>query len=353
MANAQKLPSGAYRTQASKKINNKTVRKSFTVHPKECGGDAKRAKKLSELYAREWALQANEDETTVTVKKAIDNYIEDRKKVLSPRTIHDYNKLIQYFKSIEDISINDIRNTDIQPLINEWSLSVVAKTIQNRISFLIAALDYSGCDRKFKLRYPQSRNNKVVAPDVEDVQILLENASDIMKPVIGLAAFGSLRRGEVSALKQKDILRDLNSVYVHADIVQTDDGFFYKDFPKTAGSTRTIQLPKFVIDSMPLSDDPESFVFGLNPNQISSNFQHLRDKLGLKCSYHSLRHFAASFRTDLGIPSKYIEEVGGWQNDSQILKQVYDNTLTSSRKKYTRIANQFIEDNFKEQFKLG
>ena len=57
MANAQKLPSGAWRTQATKTINGKKVRKSFTVTAEECGGDSKKAKALSERNAREWVLK--------------------------------------------------------------------------------------------------------------------------------------------------------------------------------------------------------------------------------------------------------------------------------------------------------
>lgn len=351
MAKAIKLPSGAWRTQANKKINGKLIRKSFTVHPKECGNDSKKAKALSELKAREWTLNAEDEENNCTVEYALKLYIKDREKVLSPRTIYDYKRYIPLFESILYIHVSDIKTSDIQPIINEWSISITKKTIQTRISFLLSALDYAGCDKKFKLRYPQPKPANVVSPDVDDVKMLLDNASDIMKPVIGVAAFGSLRRGEIAALKQKDVSRDMCTIYVHADVVQTDNGFIYKDFPKTSGSNRCVQLPKFIIDSFPTCEDPESFVFGLNPNQITSNFQHLRDKLGLKCSFHSLRHYAASFRTDIGIPQKYVEEVGGWKNESTILKRVYDNTLTSSRKKYTQIANNYIEDTFKEQYK--
>ena len=51
MANAKKLPSGAWRTRATKMINGQQVRKSFTVHPDECGDDWKKAKALSEKQA--------------------------------------------------------------------------------------------------------------------------------------------------------------------------------------------------------------------------------------------------------------------------------------------------------------
>jgi len=351
MAQAKKLTSGSWRVQATKFINGKRVVRSFTVNPKDTLNDSRRAKTLAEKLAREWQLsQESEQIFSISVGKALDDYINDRTKVLSPRTIYDYKRLIPYFDDIKHIPVNEVKSATVQPLINEWSISVSKKTILNRIGFLLSALDYAGSETKFKLTYPQAIKNEVVAPDIEDVKMLLSNASDQMRAVIEIAAFGSLRRGEVAALKQKDILRDMCAIYVHSDIVQTDNGFFYKDFPKTSGSTRTVQLPKFIIDDIPTSEDPESFVFNLNPNQISSNFQHLRNKLGLKCSFHSLRHFAASFRTDIGIPQKYVEEVGGWKNDSQVLKRVYDNTLTSSRKKYTAMANKYIEDNFKTDY---
>lgn len=346
MANAKKLPSGAWRTLASKKVNGKLLRKSFTVSPEETGG-SRQAKAKSELLAREWQDDVREDpESELTIEKIVKDYIRDRSKILSPRTIHDYNRLLPFYDSIKDICMSDIKTSHIQALVNEWSVSVTAKTIQNRLSLLLSALDYAGCDKKFKLRTPQKRPNKVVSPDVEDVQRLLQNASEEFKPIIALAAFGSLRRGEIAALKGSDISWDMRTVYVHADIVQSDDGFVYKNIPKTSGSVRVVDLPPFVMDMLPRVEDPEEYVFKLNPNQISKRFIKLRDRCGIETSFHSLRHFAASFRSDIGIPRKYVEEVGGWTNESTVLQRVYDNTLTSSRKKYVQMANKFLEDNF-------
>lgn len=348
MAKATKLPSGAWRTQVCKVINGKKVRKSFTVDPKECGGDSRKAKAQSELQAREWTLQIEYDENNTTVKTALDNYIKDRSKVLSPRTIYDYKRLIPFFDSILDIPIDDIKSSDIQALINEWSVSISCKTIRNRTSFLLSALDYVDCDRKFKLRYPQKAAKKIMSPDVDEVFALLNNASENFKPVIALAAFGSLRQGEIPAIKQEDISYDMNTISIHADFVKTDNGYVYKPFPKTSGSIRTIQLPKFVMDMLPEVEDPNQFIFDMNPNMIGHYYDRLKRKCGLEYNFHSLRHFAASFRSDLQIPTKYIEEVGGWKDGSKVLKQVYDNTLSSSRKKYTQIANNYLEETFKD-----
>jgi len=352
MANAKKLPSGAWRTQAKRSINGKIIRKSFTVHPKETGYDSRKAKTQSEKLAREWQLEAEDLEVLgLKVKNAMENYIKDRAKVLSPSTITNYKRLIPLFDSLADILVNNIKTSDIQALVNEWSVSVKAKTIKNRISFLLSALDYAECDRKFKIRYPQSTSKEIKAPDTEDVKMLIEAAPEDFKPVLYLAAFGALRRGEIAALKQKDISRDMCTVYVHADIVLSDNKWVYKAFPKNA-QAGTVDLPKWIIDALPFSEDPEAYLFDMNPGVISHRYDKLCKQLGFAFNFHSLRHYAASFRTDIGVPKKYIEETGRWKSGSTVLERVYDNTLSSSRKKYTQIVNNFIDDNFKEERKL-
>ena len=347
MANARKLPSGAYQTRVTKVINGKKVTKSFTVHPKQCKGDSRKAKDQSEMLARQWRLSAEDSETYgLKIKEALEQYVKDRSKVLSPSTITNYKRLIPLFDSLADICVDDIKTADIQALVNEWSISVRAKTIKNRVSFLLSSLDYVELDRKFRIRYPKSDSKEIKSPDLDDVQMLLNNAPDDLVPIIYLAAVGGMRRGEISGLKDKDISRDMSTIYVHADMVLDDHTWVYKPFTKNAQSG-TVKLSPFIIDMIPVKEDPEAFVFDMNPNMISHRYDKLRKKLGFEYNFHSLRHFAASFRSDLGIPRKYIEETCRWEPGSQVVDRVYDNTLNSSRKKYTQIANKFVEDNLR------
>lgn len=349
MATARKLPSGSWQTRVTRLVNGQKITKSFTVSPDECHGDSRKAKARSEMLARQWQISVDTSRVYgLTVGAALEKYINDRAKVLSPSTIINYRRLIPCFEPLADIFINDLRKSQIQALINDWSISITTKTIQNRISFLLSALDYSECEKRFKLRYPQNNSKKVTAPDIEDVKMLIDNAPDDFKPILYLAAFGTLRRGEISALKQKDISRDMNTIYVHADMVLSENGYVYKPFTKT-GAEGVIQLPKFVIESLPFNDDPESYVFDLNPNMISHRYDVIRKRLKLNYNFHSLRHFAASFRSDLNVPRKYIEEVGRWGKGSSVLDRVYDNTLTSNRKKYTQIVNRYIEEEFEKK----
>lgn len=347
MAKARKLPSGAYQTRVTKVINGKKITKCFTVHPKEFKNDARKAKDQSELLARQWRMSAEDSEIYgLKVEDALNQFIKDRSKVLSPSTITNYKRFLPLFDSISKILVDDIKTSDIQPLINEWSISVRTKTIQNRISFLLTALDYAECDKRFRLRYPKSDSREIVSPDLDDVQMLIQNAPTDLKPILYLAAIGGLRRGEIAALKQKDVSRDMCSIFVHTDMVLDGKNWVIKPFTKNALSG-TVNLSKFIIDMLPCSDDPESLVFNMNPNMISHRYDILRRKLGFKFNFHSLRHFAASFRSDIGVPRKYIEEACRWEAGSQVVDRVYDNALNSSRKKYVQITNKYVEDNLR------
>ena len=348
MAKAKQLPSGSWRTQESKVVNGRVVRRSFTVSPAECGGDWRKARNLSELNARMWKDDLEELlYNGPTIGLALENYINDRSRVLSPSTIRGYRQMIPSFDSISGLQVSDLKSPDLQRLINDMAMEVKTKTIKNRIGFLMSALDYAGFDKKLKIRYPQNNSVKVKAPEADEVYLILEECGDAMRPIIALAAFGGLRRSEICALKFGDISRDLRLVYVRAGLVLGDDGYIYKPFPKNENSIRSVELPSFVLDLLPDEGSANDFIFDLTPAAISDRFARLADRLHIDTTFHGLRHYAASFRSDLGIPAKYIEEYGGWSPGSKILPEHYDNTLASSRRKYLDLANAYIEKNFK------
>ena len=348
MANAKKLPSGAWRTLATKVINGKTVRKSFTVKPKSSSStDSRQAKLQSEALARDWQMSANDlDGMGLTVKEAFESYIRDRERVLSPSTIRGYWPIFEAFEPLWNIYAFDIETPQIQRLVNAWSIDLKTKTIRNRVTILLAVLDYAGNDRRFKIRYPQGNSPKVKTPDIEDLKLLIESADGVMLPIIDLAANGGLRRGEIAGLRGADVSRDMCLISVNGDMVLGPDGWVYKPFPKTGDSVRTIEVPRYIMDSIPQKDNPKEFIFDLTPAAMSDRVYRLSKRLGLHFTLHSLRHFSASYRTDIGVPEKYNREQHGWTEDSKVMQRVYDNTMDSSRRKYTRLANDFYEENF-------
>ena len=62
---------------------------------------------------------------------------------------------------------------------------------------------------------------------------------------------------------------------------------------------------------------------------------------GYDITFHKLRHAFATTLNDLGIPSNYIQKLGGWSTDN-IMKSVYTHTTTSKEAEYQRIINDYF-----------
>ena len=354
MAKARKLPSGAWRTQANKTINGKHVRKSFTVHPRDCGGDSKKAKKQSELLARNWEFEEELEESRTTVSKAIELYIQDRTGVLSPSTIADYKRMYKYFDELLDKDVHDIDTKSIQSVINEMAMGEInSRTIKNRVFFLIAALNYAGVDKRFKLRFPSQIRPNLNPPEPSEFHRLLSMASDEEKLVIILAGLYTLRRGEIGGLCGEDILRDMNSIYVHTSRVKDDNKeWVRRDMPKNLNSVRVIHVDPEIMELIPFKE-PKEYIISMNPDQITKHFIRLRKKACVSCRFHDLRKYAASIRSEI-MPAKYIEQAGGWKKDSSVLKTIYDKPFNESAKEYSKKFNDMIIKEYGEDiFKHG
>jgi len=334
MAKATKLPSGNWRVQVRIKEDGQTISKSFTAG----------TKREAEFLASQYALTRKEAEDKKTVAEAIEEYINLKTPVLSPATIRGYRGMQKnLYNSIGGIDINEITSKDLQSFVGIIALDHSAKTVKNAYSLLTAALSMYLPDKKFHVTMPQKNVIQRNIPDDEKVKALISAADPELRKAILLASIGTLRRGEIASLKYGDIKRDISAVYVHSDIVRDEHGcWIYKDIPKNSSSIRTVVLPEHVIKSLG-EGLPDENVISLNPAQITNRFMRLRDKLGMKCRFHDLRHYAASIMHALGVPDQYIMERGGWKTDTT-LKAVYRNILDDKSKKFTDITNNYLDN---------
>ena len=70
-------------------------------------------------------------------------------------------------------------------------------------------------------------------------------------------------------------------------------------------------------------------------------------KKDIDITFHDLRHLNASVMLMLGVPDKYAMEHGGWSTDC-ILKNVYQQTFSSERKKVDKIIDGYFNGIIKE-----
>ena len=282
----------------------------------------------------------------ITVDQAIAEYIESRTNVLSPSTIRGYLKIQRNnINLIKNKRTDDLTNKDLQVWVNDLAATHKSKTVQNAIGLVLAALDMNDPNKKYKITRPQKDVPQYNTPDDADVSELLDKADRDMKKAILLSAFGTLRRGEVCGLKYKDILRDMNAVYVHAvRVLDQHNTYVYKEVPKTDSSVRVVILPKEAILALGNGSD-DDFIVNLTPSAISNRFRRLTTRCGMSCTFHELRHYAASIMHAIGVPDQYIMERGGWKTDST-LKTIYRNTLKDKKNAFTKMTNEYLTEHF-------
>lgn len=339
MATPKKLPSGNWRIRVFSHLdaNGKKVYKSFT------DPDKKKVKKLAhEFQDNKEELMTQDAE--LTIAKALDEYITAKEGVLSPSTIREYRRAQKKeYDSINSIYVSRVTSKDMQYFISELSRRKSPKSVSNIYSLVQSAILMFE-DKNFKVTLPAKEHIEYATPDDREVKILLDNASDKLKLCIYLSAIGTLRRGEICALKYSDVLYDMNAVYVHADMVRDKKNkWVYKPSPKNSSSVRKVTLPPTILNLIG-HGDPDDFILDINPDSITKRFCRLRNKLGLKCRFHDLRHYAATIRMYMGIPMKEIQAIGGWSSPAT-LQKVYVNQLKSKSVEYVKKANEYFEQN--------
>lgn len=333
MAKAKKLPSGMWRVLAYSHTDGDGKRhyESFTAPTK------------AEAEMQAAAFQSQKHRKTkndMTVGDAIDGYIKAKEAVLSASTIREYKRMQKSeFCDIMRKRLKKLTSEDMQLFISDLSRRVSPKTVRNRYALLKSAIGLYAPDLVFRVTLPAKKVYRPSSPSDEAVRALFNAAGDKLRPGIALAMCG-LRRGEIMALKYEDI-QD-NIAHIHADMVLNyDKEWEYKELPKTDGSDRFVKLPPFVLD---LLGEGEGFIITwYNPNSFGAAFRRLNEKLGYSFHIHEMRRYYASAGVVIGVPDIYMADMGGWRHTSKVMKEVYQNKITSMADYYANKMNEHLE----------
>lgn len=318
MAKAKKQKSGNWRALVYSHTDEDGKRhyESFTA-PTKAEAEMRAAE-----YAADRKRRVRHD---LTVGEAIDQYIEVKEGVLSPSTIAGYVKMRRNsFKDIEDRKVRSLVSADVQRYVSALASDHSSKTVENAYSLLHAALEMHAPDMSFKATLPPKRKRRPTSPSDDDVRRLFDAARGRLRTSIGFGMMG-LREGEIAALEYSDLEGDV--IHVHRDVVRNRDGeWVLKELPKTSDSDRFVKLPPFLLE---LIGEGEGRIVPVMPATISKQFIDLKKKLGMEMRFHDLRHYFASTAAVLNVPDIYVADMGGWQRGGSVMKQIYQNNITS------------------------
>lgn len=257
----------------------------------------------------------------MTVKRAMEKYIELKEGKLSPSTIAGYTRYANKFSNtILNMPLASINETVIQAEINKMSKGKSTKYMKNLVSFLVSSITMFRKKLILRIDIPEDNRgeNEIYEPTDADIKALL-TAVDGSKYEIPLKlAMLGMRRSEICALTLEDI-GDCSATINKVLVQNKNKKWIIKRKTKNNDKSRTIYIPK----ELELKIREQGYVYDGYPECIYDYLSETLQQLGIPhFSLHRLRHYYASVSHSLNVPDEYIMLNGGWRTDS-VFKKVY------------------------------
>ncbi|ABO49716.1 phage integrase family protein [Desulforamulus reducens MI-1] len=270
-------------------------------------------------------------------------------KTLSPSTRATYKSYIKnhytpYFGNLKLKQLNEIH---IKRFMAEKSKTVSQASVRRMTSVLKTSLadvmKQKSPAKDIKLpkeeKYtPRVPNDK----EMETIHNAVRGTRD--EPIVLLAAWCGLRRGEIFALRWNDI--DWNNGTLRVDEAKSinEDNLYEDKRPKSENGLREVIVPEYLMglledmrkpkkrkrkkkDQEPtniveISNNSDHQIFNMRPDSYSSYWAaFVRNKKLPEIRFHDLRHYHASWLYARGIPDQYAAQRLG--HDIRVLKTIY------------------------------
>lgn len=325
---AERLPSGSYRCRVM--VNGKS--KSIT------GPTKREAEQAALEYKMGMMEEAQKPE--ITIRKAIDAYLDFKGSALSPSTIRGHRiKQRCYLQTIMDVPLPALDLATVQKAINAETCS--PKTLRETWALIRPALKRYGVTYEVSLPTIQSDEHAFLTAD--EIPIFLDAARGAKYELAFLLALHSLRVSEILGLKWENVdLRKEQITVRGATLFDENNQLVNKQTNKNQSSRRTvpIMIPRLA-ELLREADHTKEYVVEANPNSIRAASNKICRTANLpKVGTHGLRHSFCSLAYKLGIPEKVTMQLGGWAD------------YNTMRKIYTHIAKTDIAESIQQMRKF-
>ena len=369
MATAKKLPSGSWRCLAYSHtetvIDEKTGKqKKKRIYVSFTSDDpTNRGRKEAELAASQFQAQntrnqkkKSHDYGSMTVGQIVDLYIQSREKLgRSPTTIQEYKSIRDHaFPDLMGMVLKDLDEDVLQAAIDteagrssgRWKDPKKIKPISAKRLVCEWGL-VSSAIRKYRtginydaIELPAVQVRNVQLPEATDI-IDAVRGSDIELPVL-LAMWLSFGMSELRGLtKSESMSEDGNYIRIDKVMVVVDGKDVEKKEAKNPYRNRKHRIPGYIKDL--IDQVPGDRIVPIKGRTLYKKWIACQKKAGIgPITFHDLRHVNASVMAILHIPDKYAQERGGWKTD-HVMKQVYQNTFSSERRKVDNIIDAYFD----------
>lgn len=328
------LPSGSKRIRITFMKDGKQRSRSVTAKTEK--------EVLKKALILEEELKHHENSEDLTVRTAIQRYIDLRRETSSPATIAKYEQISNlYFSELNNKKINTLTDISIQQWVNGLvRKNLSPKTIRNVYGLLLPALKlYTTYTPQIML--PQKEEYIAKVPDEQEVQQIIKasKGSTVELPII-LAAYGGLRMSEIRGLRWEDISEI--GILIHTAKITHTGGDILKGTKSTAGK-RILPLFEPIQEVLERTPKVGEFLVNVSADALRRQYDRILKELGLpKYRFHDLRHHAASVGAKLGIPDQYMMQYIG-HSTVQMLRH-YQHQMESAKSQYAEVLNQYYSN---------
>jgi integrase len=313
--------------------------------------------KLAELE-RKLAIDQPPPPGRLTVQELCERWLETERKRWKPRTLHDYQRLLERFvyPAIGSVKLVKLTPDRLQRFFDGISGRAASQTyrVLHRC-FAVAVrwgyLSENPCDRVVP---PAYQPPAVELPHVDDLAKLFWHcleSDDDYAPLVGLALLTGLRLGEITALRWDDVDIEAGRLSV-VRAGQRIASRWVEVEPKTRAGRRVVPIgelgvrllkrQKAVVARRKLQAGPawqeHRLVFPatdgrpLSPDRVSAAMRRLCRAAGIpRLRFHQLRHGSASLALAAGIPLPDVSQRLG-HADPSITARVYSHALSDGRR---------------------
>lgn len=337
-----KLPSGRWHTNVM--VDKKRI--SITEDKyEEC-----LSKAMDAVSKRIIGSMPNEKRVrTISLRDALNMYINSRDAVLSPSTIRGYKKIRDLrFQSVMDSRLCDIN--DWQYVVNEESKLCSAKTLKNAWGLIKSVLKKNGiADPDVTLPQVVDNEHPFLQPD--QIPELLELIKGEKYELVYLLGLHSLRSSEILGLDAEKNLTD-DVIRVRGAKVQTETEkgavkYVAKKETKTEKSRRDVpvMIPRLkeLVKEMKKSGTIDSAIPD-HPEAARKRLNRICKNNGLpEIGLHGLRHTFASLCYHLGLSEMETMRLGGW-SDPMVMRKIYTHLAEKDKQNAEMKLKRFFED---------
>jgi len=338
-------------------------------------------KKDAQVALNELAVEADQGKlanTDATFSQLAEKWLELVRPDLGPQTLRSYRSLLDnhILPALGTRSLRQIQTADLDSLYHGLvKRKGLSTNSVRRVHTVIHRAFRQGVRWKWVRENPASlvslpklSRNEVTPPDVVQVKKLLAAATKF-DPVFGrllhLAATTGARRGELCALKWKNIDRDSSALLIEHAIIETPGGGWLEKDTKTHASRRIAldgETLRVLAEQRAFADElarlaglactEDSYVFSLEPDGlrpllptfVTRRFELVRATLGLtQIRFHDFRHFAATRLISSGVSVRTVAGRLGHSNASMTL-QVYSHFVAATDREAAELIGSLVSN---------